>query len=167
MYTNLGHPGNIIVRNQNVDIGLVDFGQTKRFSNEIRLAFAKLVDAMARKDTTGVATGLEELGIKVVHKCEKGKRKIRSKHPLTLEEKMAYTMFDTASVPGVNDNPFGEGSTMKEGSIDNLPKDLFFLLRTMQILKGVGHSTFNSDYSMISSWGHIARLELNRSNLTR
>eukprot|EP00178_Gracilaria_changii_P010081 TRINITY_DN293_c0_g1_i1.p1 TRINITY_DN293_c0_g1~~TRINITY_DN293_c0_g1_i1.p1 ORF type:complete len:522 (+),score=99.59 TRINITY_DN293_c0_g1_i1:3506-5071(+) len=156
------HPGNIIVRNDKVDIGLLDFGQTKRFSNETRLAFVKLVDAMARKDTPGVAAGLEQLGIRIGHTAAMEKRKGHAKHSLTLEEKMAYTMFDTASVPGVNDNPFGEGSTMKEGSIDELPKELFFLLRTMQILKGLCHATFNSDFSIISSWRHIARTELNR-----
>eukprot|EP00737_Agarophyton_chilense_P004121 gb/GEZJ01005037.1/.p1 GENE.gb/GEZJ01005037.1/~~gb/GEZJ01005037.1/.p1 ORF type:complete len:578 (-),score=76.38 gb/GEZJ01005037.1/:655-2133(-) len=158
------HPGNIIVRNANVDIGLVDFGQTKRFSNETRLAFVKLVDAMARKDTTGVAVGLDQLGIRIGHKPVLQPGRALAKPALTLEEKLAYTMFDTASIPGVNDNPFGEGSTMKEGSIDNLPRDLFFLLRTMQILKGLCHATFNSDFSMISSWGNIAKAELNRSN---
>ncbi|KAI0560382.1 UbiB [Gracilaria domingensis] len=124
-YMFAGHPGNIIVRNDRVDSGLLDFGQTKRFSNETRLTFVTLVDAMARKDTTG-------------------------------KKRMDYAMFDTASVPGVSDNPFGEESTMKEGSIDDLRKDLFLLLRTMQILKGLCHATFNSDFSMISSWGHTA-----------
>ncbi|KAI0557399.1 Protein kinase-like protein [Gracilaria domingensis] len=166
-YMFAGHPGNIIVRNDRVDIGLLDFGQTKRFSNEARLAFVTLVDAMARKDTTGVATGLEELGIRVGHKPGREKRRGLAKHALTLEGKMAYTMFDTATVPGVSDNPFGEESTMKEGSIDDLPKDLFFLLRTMQILKGLCHATFNFDFSMISSWGHTARAEWNRSNWWR
>ncbi|KAI0557682.1 Protein kinase-like protein [Gracilaria domingensis] len=111
-YIFAGHPGNIIVRNDRVDIGLLDFGQTKRFSNETRLAFVTLVDAMARKDTTGVATGLEELGIRVGHKPGREKRRGLAKHALTLEEKMAYTMFDTAKIPGVSDNPFGEESTM-------------------------------------------------------
>lgn len=155
-----GHPGNILVRNANVDIGLLDFGQTKRFTNERRMKFVALVDAMARKDTAAIAQGLEGLDIKVLPKRGKKSRARHTKKHLTFEEKLAYTMFDTASVPGVSDNPFAADSALSEGSVTNMPKDLFFLLRTIQILKGLCSATFNSDYSLISSWGEIARAEL-------
>lgn len=155
------------MRNSNVDIGLLDFGQTKRFSDERRIEFVRLVDAMARKDSEGIGEGLKGLGIKVVHTKRKTRKKSKIvEKALTLEEKLAYTMFDTATVPGVSDNPFSEDSALREGSVEDLPKDLVFLLRTMQIMKGMCRSTFNSDYSMVSTWGAIARSEL-RGSITR
>lgn len=162
-----GHPGNILVRNANVDIGLLDFGQTKRFSNEQRVAFARLVDAMSRKDSLGIRSGLEGLGIKVVpsNKVEKRPRKERRKPSiLSVEEQLAYTMFDTAAVPGVSDNPFSEDSALRSATVEKMPKDLVFLLRTMQLLRGISRATFNADFSMVSCWGEIARAELKDSS---
>lgn len=157
-----GHPGNILVRNSNVDIGLLDFGQTKRFSNERRVAFARLVDAMSRKDARDIRSGLEGLGINVVPAGgkERDKRARRKRSVLTVEEELAYTMFDTASVPGVSDNPFSDDSALRSASVKKLPKDLVFLLRTMQLLRGISMATFNADYSIVSYWGNIARAEM-------
>lgn len=157
-----GHPGNILVRNSSVDIGLLDFGQTKRFSNERRVAFARLVDAMSRKDARDIRKGLEGLGINVVPAGEKERRRRaeRKRNNLSVEEELAYTMFDTASVPGVSDNPFSEDSALRSASVEKLPKDLVFLLRTMQLLRGISTATFNTDYSIVSCWGNIARAEV-------
>lgn len=164
-----GHPGNILVQNRSIDIGLLDFGQTKRFTNKRRLEFARLVDAMARKDTVLIARSLDGLGISIKEaKSKKGSEKKRvrgANSSLTLEEQLAYTMFDTATVPGVSDNPFADNSALRGGSVENLPRDLVFLLRTMQILKGICKSTFNSDYSIITSWGTMARSELKKSEV--
>lgn len=163
--TYTGHPGNILVRNANVDIGLLDFGQTKRFSTERRVAFARLVDAMARKDPFGIRQGLEGLDIHVT-KAALSKTKAQKARPrmttLTVEEQLAYTMFDTAAVPGVSDNPFSENSALRSASVDKLPKDLVFLLRTMQLLRGISRATYNADFSVVSLWGKLAREELRR-----
>lgn len=163
LYIVIGHPGNVLILNSYLDIGLLDFGQTKRFSDDLRMSFVMLVDAMARKNPTDVIKGMERLGIKVLRKPSKKKLQKKSNHNLTFEEKLAYTMFDTASVPGVSDNPFAENSSLTDGSVENLPKDLFLLLRTMQILKGLCNKTFNSDFSVISQWSRIARAELKKS----
>lgn len=153
------------MRNSNVDIGLLDFGQTKRFSPERRVAFARLVDAMARKDSLGVRQGLEGLGIKVKKKSgskTKNRKQKSGRRKLTEEEQLAYTMFDTAVIPGVSDNPFSEDSVLRTASVDRLPKDLVFLLRTMQLLRGISAATHNTDFSMVSMWGGLAREELRR-----
>lgn len=157
-----GHPGNILVRNSKVDIGLLDFGQTKRFSNERRVAFARLVDAMARKDSADIRKGLEGLGISIVaaRQKERRRREKRRQSGLSVEEELAYTMFDTASVPGVSDNPFSDNSALRSASVEKLPKDLVFLLRTMQLLRGISVATGNNDFSMVSCWGNIARAEV-------
>lgn len=143
-----------------MDIGLLDYGQTKRFSEQRRLEVVRLVDAMARKDSKAIAEGLEELGISIKKVGRLARGRNRKPKSLTVEEKLAYTMFDTAAVPGVSDNPFAGDSALREGSVEKIPKDLVFLLRTMQILKGICRATSNSDFSIISSWRDLARMEL-------
>jgi len=164
-FVTAGHPGNILVMNSRMDIGILDFGQTKRFSEESRLGFARLVDAMARRKSSEIGMALENLGIKVEHvpMTKKLKSKNRKSRLLTPEFKLAYTMFDTAVLDGVSDNPFSDESALRSGSVSSFPKDLFFLLRTMQILRGICKVTSNSDYSVISSWASLAKAEIKRA----
>lgn len=159
-----GHPGNILVTNSKCHIAILDFGQTKQLTEGQRIGFACLVKAMAGKDASGVARYMKALGIETKHN-DSGSRKEKLVKALTLEEKLAYTMFDTAAVEGVSDNPFSSESALREGSISSLPKDLVFLLRTMQILKGICKATGNDDFSMISAWKNAAEREVSKADL--
>lgn len=161
----IGHPGNILITNDKIDIALLDFGQTKQLTEAQRIGFARLVNAMARKDSDRIATSMEGLGIIVEELTSPNTKK--KQQQLTVHEKLAYTMFDTASVEGVSDNPFSENSVLREASVSTLPKDLMLLLRTTQILKGLCKATHNDDFSMIGAWSRIARHEVQRANRTK
>lgn len=159
----------MFITNRKLHIALLDFGQTKRLTEEKRFRFACLVNAMARRDQKGVEDSMAKLGIKIVPtansrqnsygKDTKTPRVQPLTKPLSLEEKFAFTMFDTATVPGVSENPFAEQSALRFGSLTDLPRDMFFLLRTIQILKGLCKATDNSDFSVVQSWSSIARRE--------
>lgn len=229
------HPGNLLVLNRRVDIGLIDFGQMKHLGDGQRVAFASLVDAMSRRSPDDVATGMADLGIVVedikadasttkkptakrkrrgnrestdvswsqssassepwryqrkhnrplgsklaslavptpVHaeelavatpprtdgEADAGRKTRRSckRKSLTSAEKLAYTMFDTAEVDGVSSNPFSDESALRTATVTDLPKELFFLLRTMQIMRGICAATGNSDYSLAKTWAPLAR----------
>lgn len=164
-----GHPGNVFITNRKLHIALLDFGQTKRLTEEKRLRFACLVNALARRDQKGVADSMTKLGIKIVptanftqnsyDKDTESSRVQSLSKPLSLEEKFGFTMFDTAAVPGVSDNPFADQSALRVGTLTDLPRDLFFLLRTIQILKGLCKATHNTDFSVVQSWSSIAGRE--------
>lgn len=217
------HPGNIIVLDRDLNIGIIDYGQTKRLSNKRRLAFAKLVIAMSQRHARSVADGMNSLGIMIEstpRETRRGKKRAsrrvkssarsgsnkefeyrsqqggetstqeqltsgpnqpvqtltrveRSEVPssetttgsetiplLTPAEKLAYTMFDTAEVAGVSSNPFADDSALKTATVSELPKELFFLLRTTQILRGICAATGNNDFSIASAWAPIARRAL-------
>jgi ABC1 atypical kinase-like domain len=234
------HPGNLLLLNRKLDIGLIDFGQTKMLGNEKRVAFARLVDAMARRNPDDVAAGMAALGI-VVEEVSQGKvaskrlatrsgharrgttaaaaetstlasatpgatLSVSSSRPhsrrwrpafwrprmvaavpevtvggggsgkhkalasrtslapmLTSAEKLAYTMFDTAEYEGVSSNPFSDESALRSATVTELPKELFFLLRTMQIMRGICAATGNSDFSLAKSWAPLARSALQSS----
>jgi predicted unusual protein kinase regulating ubiquinone biosynthesis (AarF/ABC1/UbiB family) len=207
------HPGNILILNRKADIGIIDFGQTMAMSNHDRYAFAELVDAMARRHPSSVATAMSSLGIVVEDIADAGERKrvrqlARSRqrridtpvaapamvpafslateqreqrvtalqsppcdrsesasagvatNKLTATEQLAYTMFDTAEVSGVSSNPFSEKSALRTATVKALPQDLFFLLRTLQIMRGICSATGNSDVSIASQWAPMARRAL-------
>lgn len=249
--------GNILLLNRKLDIGLIDYGQTKSISNEQRLAFAKLVDAMARRHPPSVAEGMKSMGIVVEdlpsgnkkqaakerREAKRAARKLKieakakareeakaaaqrkrafrslpqnvaepivmqggavalpgqskplvlpahaaaavapnpaavaasavesageepaveapasrkSRSKLTSAEKLAYTMFDTAEYAGVSSNPFSDESALRSATVTELPQELFFLLRTMQIMRGICHATGNDNFSIVKSWAPLAR----------
>lgn len=180
----------MLVTSQNIDIGILDFGQTKRLSRRDRLAFARLIDAIARRNAHGVQVAMSLLGIEVVPRVASSasgerlttytinrtaRRKGKAIKPivlaessavlsyarsLTATEKLAYTMFDTADVPGVSNNPFASDSALRSATIEKFPQELFFLLRTVQILKGICSATYNADFSVANAWAPIARRAL-------
>lgn len=151
------HPGNIVILNKRLDIGLLDFGQTKRLSNVQRIGFARLVDAMARKNAKDIEGSMTRLGIIVVPTNDHNGT---SRSPLTVHEKLAYTMFDTKTVDGVSNNPFAQDSALREASVMELPRDLMLLLRTTQILRGICKATHNDDFSIVDAWAKKARQQI-------
>jgi tRNA A-37 threonylcarbamoyl transferase component Bud32 len=226
------HPGNILILNRRVDIGIIDFGQTKCLCDKNRYAFAELVDAMARRHPPSVAAAMASLGIVIEHvpvQIEEHKRRGRSRfqrhrtdestyannaptavgHParataippsvrkslsstsedvsevrqiaktpshgrtgatsaisrLTAAEQLAYTMFDTAEFDGVSSNPFSEKSALRTATVKALPQDLFFLLRTLQIIRGICAATGNADLSVANAWAPLARKALRSRQL--
>lgn len=171
VFLRLGHPGNVLVTNGRADIALLDFGQTKRLGKVSRLQFARLVDAMARRDPPAVDKSMRALGMAVVPVTGGGNnsaarkiRRERSRSKLSGPEKLAYTMFDTADVPGVSNNPFADDSALRDVTVDSFPPHLFFLLRTVQILKGICSATENGDFSVAQEWAPLARRALKNGN---
>lgn len=161
-----GHPGNVLITNSNADIALLDFGQTKRLDTTPRLKFARLIAAIAHRDAKSVGLRMKELGIGVVPVTKDTKRggsDQRKGRQLTGAEKLGYTMFDTAEVAGVSHNPFADDSALKSATVESFPPDLFFLLRTIQIFKGICSATGNTDFSLAKEWEPLARRALRRS----
>lgn len=196
------HPGNVLVLNQRLDIGILDFGQTKILPDARRLAFAQLVDAMDRRHGPEVASAMSRLGIVIVpvqdkvkniqpkrrkhdqetkassqmiasalavakleesngdHATSRSKSLSKTGSQLTSSEMLAYTMFDTAECAGVSSNPFSENSALRTATVKELPEELFFLLRTVQIIRGICAATGNSDYSVTTAWAPTARRAL-------
>lgn len=65
-------------------MGLIDYGQSKKLTDSLRVRFARLVLAMHSGDSCAVASALRGLGIETQRQGE----------PETVA-KLAYSMFDT------------------------------------------------------------------------
>ena len=87
------HPGNICICGNK--IGLLDWGQMKRLSDDSIYKFAKLVEAMNSRDQNKTVDAFLDLGIQV------GNPERRNS-----VEGMAVTMLDTRVMPGYDMDPF-------------------------------------------------------------
>lgn len=145
---------------------MIDYGQVKDLPDQLRLGYAKLVLHIADGDATGVAETFRELGIDTVSNCENAQEELF---------KLAQVMFDTRLPPGkVLMQPFAEDSSIKKVGVQSFPEELFSILRTIQILRGLSVG-LGINYSCSEQWRPIAeeallvsgRLEGRKTNTSR
>jgi hypothetical protein len=66
-------------------------------------------------------------------------------------------MFDTQTVPGLTiDSPYNPLETLKTNSVTNIPSDLYFLIRAVQLFRGISYA-FDMNYSLASKWVNYAK----------
>uniref|UniRef100_A0A7N1A3F0 Protein kinase domain-containing protein n=1 Tax=Kalanchoe fedtschenkoi TaxID=63787 RepID=A0A7N1A3F0_KALFE len=147
------HPGNIMVC-KGSQVALLDYGQVKEISDDLRLGYAKLVIAIADKDPVLAEESYKELGIKTVGNCEDKQREII---------KLAFAMFDTKMPPGMTQlTPFSDDSSIKKISVQAFPEELFSILRSIHVLRGLSLG-MGINYSCSEEWKPIAEEALRRA----
>ncbi|XP_057817178.1 uncharacterized protein LOC131030391 isoform X2 [Cryptomeria japonica] len=140
------HPGNILI-NKETKVALLDYGQVKELPDDLRIQFARLIVALVSGDSLKVGKSFEDLGIRSSTKA--------TDNPVAIT-KLARMMFDTKLPPGVKAaNPFAEDSSLKEVSVQSFPEELFFVLRTVQLLRGIS-AGMGINYSCAEAWKQMA-----------
>ncbi|CAI5495741.1 unnamed protein product [Closterium sp. Naga37s-1] len=150
------HPGNLLICPDR-KVALLDYGQTKRLPDSLRLNLARLMLAMADKDMPRVGSLFQALGIRTT--------KTVFEDPKSFH-RMSSLMFDTAVSEGVTtSNPFASESTLKRNGIEKFPEDLFFVVRTMQLLRGLAMG-MGLNESLAEQWRPIAQQALKEAGRT-
>lgn len=121
-------------------IGLIDYGQSKRLPDPYRAAFARLVVAIARRDDPAIAAGLDGLGV------------VTDRDDVPLKATMAVGMFDTSG----RVDPFDPESPIKKMGVSTFPPDMFFVLRVVQLLRGLGDGMGVAGFSSARQWRPFA-----------
>lgn len=134
-----GHPGNIMVM-KGGKIGLIDYGQSKRLPDAYRAAFARLVLALERRQPAAISAALDALGVVTA----------RDDQPVKAE--LARGMFDTLG----SVDPFDPDSPIKKLAIEKFPSDMFFVLRVVQLLRGLANGMGVADFSSAKQWKPFA-----------
>ncbi|XP_020590905.1 uncharacterized protein LOC110031832 [Phalaenopsis equestris] len=145
------HPGNILICKDS-KVALLDYGQVKNLPDNLRLGFANLVIAIADKNPTKAAQSYRELGIETLNSDD-------------VEElfQLAIKMFDTKLPRGMTVlSPFSEDSSLKKISVQSFPEELFSVLRTMQLLRGLSVG-MGISYSCAEQWRPLAEEALYRA----
>lgn len=151
------HPGNILIC-KGAEVALLDYGQVKDLPENLRLGYAKLILAIADGNATTAKESFKELGIDTLSKCEDEQKEML---------KLAQGMFDTKLPPGVKMmQPFSEESSVKKIAVEAFPEELFSILRTLQILRGLSVG-LGISHSCAEQWRPIAEEALyNAGRLT-
>ncbi|XP_074287861.1 uncharacterized protein LOC141613019 isoform X1 [Silene latifolia] len=140
------HPGNILIC-KGSEVALLDYGQVKDLPENLRLGYANLVVAMADDDPVRAIESFRELGIGTLVKCKDEQEEML---------KLAQTMFDSKLPPGVTMlQPFSEESSIKKVSVEAFPEELFSVLRTVHLLRGLSVG-MGVNYSCAEQWRPIA-----------
>ncbi|KAL5817394.1 hypothetical protein ACOSQ3_025772 [Xanthoceras sorbifolium] len=140
------HPGNILIC-KGSEVALLDYGQVKDLPDKLRLAYANLVIAIADNDPIRASESYRELGIDTLSTCENEQQEML---------KLAQTMFDTKLPPGVVMlQPFSEESSIKKIAVQAFPEELFSVLRTVHLLRGLSVG-LGINYSCSEQWRPIA-----------
>ncbi|XP_020216969.1 uncharacterized protein LOC109800598 [Cajanus cajan] len=147
------HPGNILIC-KGSEVALLDYGQVKDLPEQLRLGYANLVLAIANGDPLRAAESYRELGIETLSNCENEQQELF---------KLAETMFDTKLPPGVTMlQPFSEDSSIKKVGVMAFPEELFSVLRTVHLLRGLSVG-LGINYSCAEQWRPLAEEALSRA----
>ncbi|KAJ0969114.1 hypothetical protein J5N97_021991 [Dioscorea zingiberensis] len=151
------HPGNILICKDS-EVALLDYGQVKHLPDNLRLGYANLVLALADNDLTKASQSYKELGIETL--STRGDEQIELFH-------LAERMFDTRRPPGVTImSPFAADSSLQKVSVQNFPEELFCVLRTIQLLRGLSVG-LGINYSCSELWRPIAEEVLREAGRLR
>lgn len=135
-----GHPGNILVM-KGGKVGLIDYGQSKQLPDAARLSFAKLIIALASEDDVEINGALWAVGVKT------------PRDDVKLRSKMASGMFDTRG----HVDPFDPNSPIKALPVEKFPSDMFFVLRVVQLLRGLASAMDpEMNFSSAAQWKPFA-----------
>lgn len=147
------HPGNILIC-KGSEVALLDYGQVKDLPDQVRLGYASLVLAIADNDPIRATESYRELGIGTVSNCLNEQQEML---------RLAQTMFDTKLPPGVSMlQPFSEDSSIKKISVQTFPEELFSVLRTVHLLRGLSVG-LGLNYSCAEQWRPIAEEALHQA----
>eukprot|EP00897_Mesotaenium_endlicherianum_P006219 jgi/Mesen1/5625/ME000282S04769 len=141
------HPGNIFVC-QGGKVALLDYGQTKELPDRLRLSYARLVLAICADDVDEIGRLFKEVGIQT--------EKTAQEDPDSFL-RMSCMMFDTTmNSKYTTTNPFAEESSLRNNAVKAFPKDLFFVLRTVQLLRGLSMG-MDCELSVAKEWKGLAQ----------
>ncbi|CAM9803706.1 unnamed protein product [Discosporangium mesarthrocarpum] len=140
------HPGNILLMPE-MRIGLLDWGQVKTVPRELQVKLAVLMESLHRGSLDAIVDSFNALGVQVEHP--------EDKESVAL---LAVSMFDTKDTPGLEMNPLSPDCALKGNAVTSFPSDLFFVLRTVQMLRGLA-SGMGINFSVAGEWApHTSRV---------
>eukprot|EP00466_Bigelowiella_natans_P011211 jgi/Bigna1/72052/fgenesh1_pg.18_\ len=153
------------------DLGVIDWGQVKRIDDDFRHKLGRLFVSIARTKATYVTFQVKATGNCGFYALRQhanvvigeGAEIAADFHNLGIRVEnasdtatvivLARTMFDTKKYEGDEMNLFNPNCTLHHNAVESLPKNLFLVLRTVQIIRGLAFTLGIHDYSLAEKWG--------------
>lgn len=154
------HPGNLLIRAKqrrwfgrklppSIELGIIDFGQAKQLERPAQIALARLVMALSDDEpsTSAIATALRATGLQF-------ERMGREENEFLA--RAARFVFSTENVDGKSFQPFGKDSILAENAVTDIPSTLVFVIRVIQIQRGIASGLGIDDFSVAKQWRNEA-----------
>jgi len=144
------HPGNIMLLD-NGKLGLIDFGQCKRFLDTTRIGYAKLIIALSENDPEATVKALHELGNRTKY------------NKIDIQYRLAQFWHDRNTKDVLGDwNPqtFQDWCQWQDPVVE-MNRDLIQAGRISVMLRGMGNA-FGLNMSIATLWRPIAEDVLHR-----
>lgn len=138
------NPGNISLKGAN-KVGLLDWGQCKDVTASLKRKMSNLVLALNARDKELIVESLFALGVRVAHPED-----------LDTVEAIAVTMLDTREMEGFPCDPFDERCASTANPITLMPPEIYFVVRSVQMLRGLSSAFQLSDFSLAETWAPLA-----------
>ena len=151
------HPGNLMMMRDG-RLALLDFGQTKVLTPEIRVVFANMVEMLAEGDEATIRDAMASAGLDVTLKEGVEQRMGGDAGGMDKAVTVAYILFDTRAVDDALASPFAQGGLGQSVEI-GFDSQMWMVMRFVLLLRGVLHS-FGMDVSACELWRPYARKAL-------
>ena len=146
------HGGNVLMLGMEEgkpQLGLIDYGQVKRLTNEERLLFCKLIISLADENKDGVVKALKEAGYKSQRMDE---------DIMYTYARVAYDEDNETLTEGKHIQLFMEELHDRD-PVETLPQQYIMASRVSILLRGLGHAVHQSR-SVAKEWRPIAEKAL-------
>lgn len=132
---------------------MLDWGQVITVSHDMLTKFALANRALCSRDKKRITQAMIDLGIVM-----------KNPKDTASASDIGTTLLDTRNVPGYVINPFQPGNALKKNSILKFPPDLYFIIRSIQLIRGISFG-FGLDYSLADRWSPYAEAYLQQQGL--
>lgn len=153
------HPGNLMCLRDG-RVALIDFGQTKRLSEEWRLSLCDFYRAMGTKNARYIAGAFFGLGIELDIDAPDGMVSLADipDEIVAIIPTYANGLLDTAPMPdGVDLSPFSASSPLQTVGIRKFPAELLMVVRTLGALRALCSVLDVNDVVMSEVFSSAAR----------
>lgn len=127
-------------------IGLLDWGQVKHVDSATQSQLAHLMHAFQRDEPAEIRDAFLGLGVRV-----------SQPEDVTSVRQLALSMFESRNVEGMVFSPFSPDNALASNQVTEFPSELFFVLRSVQMLRGLAHG-MGVNFSVAEAWDkHTSR----------
>lgn len=148
MFNGDPHPGNIMLLREDdgsPGLGLIDYGQVKRLSKEMRHIFANLIVALDNDDKENIVDFMKQAGMKTKH---------MDPEVIYLYARLNYAEITESILKGRHIQVVME-DLEKADPIVELPRDLLMVGRCSLLLRGLAHG-LHQNRNVATAWRPIA-----------
>lgn len=163
------HPGNLLINMRSrrllgrllpprLELGIIDLGQSKQLTRDAQHKLARVVLALSDPSPSAltIASALRATGLQF-ERMGAGETEFLAR--------AARLVFSTEAVDGRAFNPFGADSILAENAVRDIPPDLVFVIRVVQMQRGLAAALGCDDFSLAAAWRAAAQELVDRRNV--